>query len=146
MRTPVPGGMTERCAKETGDCLIEFICVGIGGFIGSCLRFAFTKAATLFGWDFPFGTLLSNVTAGFFIGLIIGLEQQSLSIPPRVKLFLTTGLMGGLSTFSAFSLETVTLFSDGKYILAAGNVLLNLVLSFSGVVLGMSVARLVKRA
>lgn len=124
--------------------MIEFIVVGAGGFLGSCLRFAITRLTQYMGLNFPLGTLLSNVIAGLFIGFIIGLEQQSAAIPPKAKLFLTTGLMGGLSTFSAFSLETVNLFSNGKHLIAASNILLNLGLSLLCVVLGMSLAKLVK--
>jgi CrcB protein len=92
-------------------------------------------------FTFPLGTLLANVIAGVAIGFIIGLDISQ----AKAKLFLTTGLLGGLSTFSAFSLETVTLFSEGKYFLGTLNVLLNLVLSLLGVVLGMFLAKLVKR-
>ncbi|MBP1758086.1 MAG: camphor resistance protein CrcB [Firmicutes bacterium] len=119
--------------------------VGIGGAIGSCLRYGITLATLRLGWVFPLGTLLSNVIAGFAIGLIVGLEAQSLCIPPRTKLFLNTGLLGGLSTFSTFSLETVRLYSAGNYLHAAGNVILNLGLSLLGVVLGMVLARIIKK-
>lgn len=128
-------------------CLIEFLVVGMGGFLGSCMRFGLTKLAAFLQWGFPLGTLLSNVIAGFFIGFIIGLEQQSVTITPRAKLFLTTGLLGGLSTFSTFSMETVNLFSSGKYALGAGNILLNLGLSLLGVVAGAAFAKfLLKKA
>ena len=122
--------------------MIEFIAVGIGGFIGSCLRFAFTKLAECFSLDFPYGTLLSNIVAGLAIGFIIGLEQQSITFNPKTRLFLTTGLLGGLSTFSTFSMETVNLFQSGKLILAIGNIALNLGLSLLGVVVGMAIAKL----
>lgn len=123
--------------------LIEFLTVGIGGFIGSCFRFALNKAAVYFGFSFPLGTLLSNVIAGIIIGFVIGLELSS----PKTKLFITTGLLGGLSTFSTFSLETVSLFSEGKHFWGFANVLLNLGLSLLGVVLGMYLAKfLVKKA
>lgn len=120
--------------------------VGIGGAVGSCLRYGTTLATLRLGFLFPLGTLLSNVVAGLAIGFLIGLEMQSLYIPPRAKLFLNTGLLGGLSTFSTFSLETVRLYSEGNYLLAAGNVVLNLGLSLLGVVLGMALARIVKKA
>jgi CrcB protein len=118
--------------------LIDFLAIGIGGFIGSCLRYALHQATIYFGISFPLGTLLSNVIAGVAIGFVVGLDVFS----PKAKLFLTVGLFGGLSTFSTFSLETVNLFSDGKYFLSTVNVLLNLALSFSGVVLGMFLAGL----
>ena len=121
--------------------LTDFLIVGVGGFLGSCLRFAFNKTAEYFGIVFPLGTLLSNVIAGFAIGFVIGLDIFS----PRAKLFITTGLLGGLSTFSTFSLETVNLFSGGKYFLGALNVLLNLALSLIGVVLGMFAAKVILR-
>ena len=119
----------------------ELLAVGIGGFIGSCFRYILTKLTFGLTESFPLGTLLSNVIAGFFIGFIIGLEQNSVTISKRKKLFLTTGLMGGLSTFSTFSIETIDLFQSGKYILSVSNVLLNLVLSFIGVLAGLAVAK-----
>jgi CrcB protein len=126
-----------------GGTPMDFLAVGIGGFIGSCLRFALNKAAVLLGFSFPFGTLLSNVIAGVAIGFAMGLEISS----PRVKLFITTGLLGGLSTFSAFSFETINLFGDGKYFWGVLNVALNLGLSFLGVILGMFLVKsLTKRA
>ncbi|MPM78096.1 putative fluoride ion transporter CrcB [bioreactor metagenome] len=123
--------------------LTEFLIVGIGGFLGSCARFSLTKLSACLKWNFPLGTLLSNVIAGILIGLIIGLEPHVLWITPKKKLFLTTGLLGGLSTFSTFSLETINLFSDGKYLMALGNILLNLALSLFGVILGMCFAKMV---
>jgi CrcB protein len=131
--------------KSGGKNMLEFIVVGAGGFLGSCLRYGITKLMEHWAVSLPFGTLLSNVLAGFFIGFIIGLEQQAAAIPARAKLFLTTGLLGGLSTFSAFSLETVSLFQSKEYLLAGGNILLNLGLSLAGVLLGMALATLLVR-
>jgi len=121
--------------------LTDFLVVGIGGFIGSCLRFSFNKITEHFAVIFPFGTLLSNVIAGLAIGFVIGLDIFS----PKSRLFITTGLLGGLSTFSTFSLETVNLFNSGKYLLGALNILLNLGLSLFGVALGMFFAKALKK-
>jgi len=118
---------------------LNFLVVGLGGFLGSCLRFAFTRLCEYYGIEFPLGTLLSNVVAGIAIGFVIGLEISS----PKTKLFLTTGLLGGLSTFSTFSLETINLYNDGKYLLSTLNVLLNLGLSLFGVILGMFMAKII---
>ena len=122
--------------------MIEFLIVGIGGFIGCCIRFAITKLFLQLPLQFPLATLISNVIAGFFIGFITELEKNSASISPKTKLFLTTGMMGGLSTFSTFSLETLNLFSKSKYFLALGNIMLNISLSFLGVILGMVTAKI----
>jgi CrcB protein len=121
--------------------LTDFLAVGIGGFIGSCLRYGLHQATIYFGISFPLGTLLSNVIAGVAIGFVVGLDIFS----PKSKLFLTVGLFGGLSTFSTFSLETVNLFKDGNYFMSAANVLLNLTLSFGGVVLGLFLAGLLTK-
>lgn len=120
--------------------------VGIGGAVGSCLRYGITQATLRLGWVFPLGTLLSNVIAGLVIGFVIGMEGQSFYISDRAKLLMNTGLLGGLSTFSTFSLETVRLYSQGSYLMAGGNVVLNLSLSLLGVVLGMALARMIKKS
>lgn len=120
--------------------MVEFIAVGIGGFIGSCFRFSLTKLLSRTTNTFPFATLLSNVIAGFAIGFIIGYEQTAGNLTAKWKLFLTTGLLGGLSTFSTFSMETVNLFGEKKYLWALLNILLNLLLSLLGVVAGIWLA------
>ncbi|MDR3344283.1 MAG: fluoride efflux transporter CrcB [Oscillospiraceae bacterium] len=121
--------------------MIEFLIVGLGGFIGACLRFAITKLTGHFSLASPLSTLISNVAAGLVIGFILGLEQQSIAINTKTKLFLTTGLLGGLSTFSTFSLETVKLFQDDKFFFAACNIALNVALSLFGVLGGMVCAK-----
>lgn len=123
--------------------MLEFLAVGVGGFLGSCARFGFTKLLERGNLTFPLATLIANVLAGLLIGFIVGLEQQSAALPQKAKLFMTTGLLGGLSTFSTFSLETVNLFKDEKYIFAAGNIALNLALSLMGVVVGIAAAKLI---
>ncbi|MFP3155347.1 fluoride efflux transporter CrcB [Lachnospiraceae bacterium ZAX-1] len=122
--------------------MLEFIVVGFGGFIGCCARFGLVKLLGRIAHTFPFATLISNIFAGLLIGFIVGVEQQSSTLPQRAKLFLTTGFLGGLSTFSTFSLETVNLFNDNKILLAVGNILLNVGLSLIGVVIGLAIAKL----
>lgn len=111
--------------------------VGLGGGLGACLRYLLTSRLGQAAPHFPYGTLLVNAAAGLFIGFIIGMERNSAALPRNTKLFLTTGLLGGLSTFSAFSLETVQMFESGRPVLAAANMSLNLCLSLAGVALGL---------
>lgn len=123
-----------------GDYRMEFkkiIYVGIGGFIGACLRYIISaKVPKLLGTQLPYGTLIVNVLGGILIGFIMELSLNSDLISPNLRLFLTTGIMGGLTTFSTFSYESISLFSEGSYLLGILNVVLNLFLSLFGVMLG----------
>lgn len=118
--------------------------VGIGGFIGACLRYIISLySSKLLGTQLPYGTLIVNVLGGILIGLIMELSLTTNLISPNLKLFLTTGIMGGLTTFSTFSYETVTLFSNGSYVLAMLNGGLNLFLSIAGVVVGKFIGQII---
>jgi len=121
----------------------NFIAVGLGGFIGANLRYALSRVMPAAA--FPFATLAANALAGLCIGAVIGLEGSAAALSPKWKLFINTGLLGGLSTFSTFSLETVTLFGNGSYVLGAANIVLNISLSLSGAALGMAVVKLIAK-
>lgn len=120
----------------------KMIYVGIGGCIGAILRYMVTmQSAKMMNSSFPVGTLIVNVVGGFLIGMIAELSISTDLISPNLKLFLTTGIMGGLTTFSTFSLETITLMSDGRYLFGIFNVCLNVFLSLGGVVLARLLCR-----
>ena len=129
--------------NKRGEIEIDIFFVGLGGFLGSVGRYLVTILMNKAIPSFPFGTLLSNILASLIIGFIIGTERQTVALPNKTRLFLTTGLLGGLSTFSAFSLETVTMYESGRYIAAGGNVLLNISLCLIFVVIGMMLAKAV---
>ena len=121
---------------------MEWIFVAAGGAIGCCLRYALGEGLAASPMRLPLATLAANVLAGFLIGLFAGVERQTAWPPPRLKLFLTTGLLGGLSTFSTFSLETCNLLWARHWGAAALNAAANLLLSLAGAALGMVAARL----
>jgi len=124
--------------------LKQIIYVGIGGCIGASIRYVITKqSANLFNSSIPLGTLIVNVVGGFLIGMIMELSASTDFISPNLKLFLTTGIMGGLTTFSTFSYETISLITDGSYLLGFGNIFLNLFLSLGGVVLATSLCKII---
>ena len=116
---------------------INIICVGCGGFLGAISRYIISiYTSKQFLFKIPLGTLIVNVLGGFLIGLIMELTIKNNFISPQLKLFLTTGIMGGLTTFSTFSYETIVLIKEGNILLAILNILLNLILSLLGIVLG----------
>lgn len=117
--------------------MLKILYVGIGGFIGSAIRYIISiYAPKFFGTQLPYGTLIVNVVGGFLIGLIMDISLASDFISPNFRLFLTTGIMGGFTTFSTFSYETINLFVSGNYMLGSLNTCLNLFLSLGGVLLG----------
>lgn len=118
--------------------------VGLGGFIGACLRYIISFNSTKwFGNQLPYGTLIVNVLGGLLIGFILGISLKTDLISMNLRLFLTTGILGGLTTFSTFSYETISLLNEGKYILGTMNTCLNLFLSLGGVVLGKFVSQII---
>lgn len=115
----------------------KIIYVGVGGFIGAALRYIISIHATKwFGTAFPFGTLIVNVLGGFLMGLIMQISLDTKLISPNQRLFMTTGILGGLTTFSTFSLDTINLLNDAKYMLGSLNIFLNLFFSLIGLIVG----------
>jgi CrcB protein len=115
--------------------------VAAGGAIGSVLRFLTSLAAARWlGVEFPYGTLFVNLVGAFMIGLVQELATEALVVPDRMRLFITTGIMGGLTTYSTFSYETVRLLEAQAWPEAGLNVLVTtaacLVLCFLGIVTG----------
>jgi CrcB protein len=92
------------------------------------------------GADFPYGTLLVNVTGSFLVGVVHQVALQAVPVPEDLRLFLATGVLGGFTTYSAFSYETVRLAESGAWPLAWVNVLGTtvacLVMCFLGIAAG----------
>jgi fluoride exporter len=113
--------------------------VALGGAIGASLRFAAVIAATrAFGPGFPVGTLAVNVLGSLAMGaLFVILTARGSTLHP----FLLTGVLGGFTTFSAFSLDAVTLWDSGHATHAALYVVASVLLSLAALVLGAAIAR-----
>ena len=84
----------------------KLLYVGIGGLIGACLRYIISiNSPKLFGTQLPYGTLIVNIIGGILIGFIMELSLTTDLISPNLRLFLTTGIMGGLTTFSTLAMK-----------------------------------------
>lgn len=121
---------------------LNIFCVGIGGCIGAILRYIISINTSKILGSLPIGTLVVNVLGGFVIGAIMEFSDNR-DMSPVLRTFLTTGIMGGFTTFSTFSYETITLFSSSSYSLGMINIALNVSLSLLGVVLGKMFVRLI---
>jgi CrcB protein len=120
----------------------RFLLICLGGAIGTGLRYLTSGlAARWLGADFPYGTLIVNVVGSFLIGLIQQIGIASLFIPDATRLFLTVGIMGGLTTYSSFSYETVRLAQMGAWSEAWVNVLVTTALCLGVCFLGIAVGR-----
>jgi CrcB protein len=113
--------------------LQNILAVGVGGMIGSIMRYIFTLLAG--SHTFPLATFCINIVGSFAIGIIFGLALHYFA-SGTIKLFLATGICGGFTTFAAFSMESLQLLQQQKYILAAtyiaGSIVLSLAAAFAG--------------
>ena len=117
--------------------------ITFGGAIGTLLRYLTSVlAARWLGTEFPYGTLIVNLTGAFVIGLVQQLGTEALLIPDNTRLFLTTGMMGGLTTYSTFSYETVQLLELGAWSQALLNVVVTTLICLALCFLGMGVGRM----
>jgi len=122
--------------------MLRLLWVCLGGALGTGARYLASGAALrALGPGFPYGTLLVNVVGSFLIGLAIGIGLRSELLPPTLRLAVTTGFMGGFTTFSTFSYETVQYLEQGAWTLALTNIAVTLALCLGGCFLGAALAR-----
>ena len=119
--------------------LIQFVMVGLGGALGSMLRYLISLIPV--NNTFPFLTLITNLLGALLIGFIVGLSDN-LFISKKFLLFLKTGVCGGFTTFSTFSLEAVQLFQRGEPFLGTISAILSVILCLLGIILGEYLGRL----
>ena len=121
-----------------------YLAVAAGGAGGAMLRYWMSGAVQgLTGVGFPWGTLAVNVLGSLMLGALMQMSTERLLFPPGMRLLLTTGFCGGLTTFSTFSHETWLLVQAQQWPAAAGNVALNVLVCLAAVALGLLLARLV---
>jgi len=123
--------------------MIHLLLVALGGAIGASLRhLSGTFFLRTFGPGFPYGTLFVNVAGSLAMGLFIGwLVRRTGGSSQELRLFVATGLLGGFTTFSAFSLDFATLWEDGRLTIALGYAAASVALSLAAIFAGLWLAR-----
>ena len=117
--------------------------VAIGGALGSVARYLMASSIqTATGWEFPIGTVLVNTLGCFVMGILYVLIVARHDPRHDLRALLMVGVMGGFTTFSSFSLETVTLAMNGHYTSATLNVVISMAACLTGTVLGVALARI----
>ncbi|MFN3575725.1 MAG: fluoride efflux transporter CrcB [Tabrizicola sp.] len=119
---------------------LNLIQVALGGAIGASLRYL-TNVGVMrwIGPGFPYATLIVNVIGSFLMGVIVVVLSRKGGT--HFAPFLMTGILGGFTTFSAFSLDALTLWERGDHVMAAAYVALSVVLSLAAIVAGLAMAR-----
>jgi CrcB protein len=121
---------------------MNYLIVAIGGGLGAALRYGVNVGSPrLFGGDYPWHTLIVNVAGCFVMGLLTELMALKLNLSQEWRLFLTTGILGGFTTFSAFALDFALMAERREFLAAGGYVVASVVLSIVACFLGFAAVR-----
>jgi fluoride exporter len=118
----------------------KYILIGIGAFLGANARYLMQSwAAARWGSGFPLGTVLVNVIGSFILGFFMTAATQRAAISTNWRLFISVGLLGGYTTFSSFTYETLALLQGDRWLASllyfGGNVVIGLLAAFAGILL-----------
>ncbi|SFW36210.1 fluoride efflux transporter CrcB [Selenomonas ruminantium] len=130
---------------------MQYLYVFLGGGLGAVCRYLATTAiGARFGMMFPFGTLFVNTLGSFLMALIMGflltMAKANNLLSEPLRLLLTVGFLGGFTTFSSFSMETLTLIRSGSIALAIANIVANVLLGLIAAILGLYLAAMIQGA
>ena|ERR1700678_1154593 len=120
-----------------------FLAVGVGGGLGALARYYLAGLVQPAGVAFDWGIMVVNISGGFVMGLIVEASALKLNLSPELRTFLTVGILGGYTTFSTFSLDSVLLLQKGLYAQAAAYVIGSVVLSIAALIAGLWIVRMV---
>ena len=128
---------------------MQYLYVFLGGGLGAVCRYLATTAiGARFGMMFPFGTLFVNTLGSFLMALIMGflltMAKANNLLSEPLRLLLTVGFLGGFTTFSSFSMETLTLIRSGSIVLAIANIAANVLLGLIAAILGLYLAAMIQ--
>jgi CrcB protein len=118
------------------------LAIGSGSFIGGILRYLLSQfIQTKVLSSFPFGTLVVNVLGCLLIGVVYGISDRG-QLSPEVRLFLATGILGGFTTFSAFSNETVAMLRDGQFGFAGAYIFASIGIGIMATFIGIMITKI----
>ena len=121
-----------------------FVAVGAGAMLGAWLRWGLSTGLNAVIPNLPLGTLLCNLAGGFIIGVMVELFTAHPVLAPEIRLFIITGFLGSLTTFSAFSAEAVSLLQRNEYGWAFGMIGAHLLGSLAMTLLGIALVRAIQ--
>ena len=124
--------------------MIRVLLIGLAGALGTLSRYGVgVWAGKALGASFPYGTLIVNVTGCFLIALVAQIGISTTLLSPTMRLTLTTGFMGGLTTYSSFNYETTALLRDRGWAIGLTNVAMTLIACFVAGLFGLMAAKLI---
>ncbi len=122
----------------------NYLLIFVGGGTGSALRYLMSGMVyRMTALGFPYGTVVVNITGCFLIGFLMSALAARFDDSPALKVFLTIGLLGGFTTYSSFSYETIALIQDEKMMAAMSNVFITLIGCLAGTWAGLGLGRMV---
>lgn len=122
--------------------MLKLIYIGFGGFLGAISRYSISKwVETRWESVLPYGTLTVNMIGSFLLGLIMTIFLEKGITHPYLRVAITTGFLGALTTFSTFGYETMMLLEDKEVLFAGVNILANLILGLIFVMIGIIIGR-----
>lgn len=122
----------------------DYLLVGLGAAGGGMARYWLADLVQrFFPLSFPYGTLSVNIIGGFLIGIIMYFFDYNNLLSPEMRILLTIGFCGGLTTFSSFSFETINMILGSEYFYAILNIFMNVVFSLSATLAGLYVSKLI---
>ena len=140
---PPPGGFFVIEGKDKGSDMALYLWIAVGSALGGVSRFWLSGIiARAFGETFPWGTLLVNISGSFAIGIVAALTAPDarLFMGSTARLAIMAGFLGGYTTFSSFSLQTLALVQDGEWLLASANIALSVIACLVAVWAGYALA------